>query len=152
VADPSDAVLAYWSEHREQLRQCENQRATMTNYVLVIASALTGFIVQQRFQARTIPLSLLVAAIGTYGAATAAKYHERADYHIAQARVLTRALGDLGTLPNNRAALDEARQSHYQKHPRLHRLRLHHLWTGLHLAVAAFGVMLATITWATTLV
>ena len=37
-----DAVLAYWREHREQLRQSENQRAVLTNYVLVITRAING--------------------------------------------------------------------------------------------------------------
>jgi soluble lytic murein transglycosylase-like protein len=39
MADQSDAVLAYWSEHRQQLRQSEGQRAVLTNYILVIASS-----------------------------------------------------------------------------------------------------------------
>jgi hypothetical protein len=44
VSAPEDTVLAYWREHREQLRQSENQRALLTNYVLVIAAAINGFI------------------------------------------------------------------------------------------------------------
>ena len=34
MTQPHDAVLAYWSEHRDQLRQSENQRAVLTNYLL----------------------------------------------------------------------------------------------------------------------
>ena len=48
VSAPGDAVLAYWHEHREQLRQSENQRAVLTNYVLVITAAINGFIVQHQ--------------------------------------------------------------------------------------------------------
>ena len=55
MADQSDAVLAYWSEHRQQLRQSEGQRAILTNYVLVTASALTGFIAQQRLALTPCP-------------------------------------------------------------------------------------------------
>ena len=65
---PEDAVLAYWKEHREQLRQSENQRAVLTNYVLVIVAAISGFIVQQHFDLRTLPLSVLIMVIGLYGA------------------------------------------------------------------------------------
>ena len=43
MSAPEDAVLAYWREHREQLRQSENQRAVLTNYVLVITAAISGF-------------------------------------------------------------------------------------------------------------
>lgn len=145
MAEPSDAVLAYWSEQRQQMRQSEDQRAATTNYVLIITAALAGFIVQQGFQARTIPLSLLVAAIGIYGAASTAKYHERAVYHIRQARVLTQVLCDLDALPDSRDALAAAREAHYLRYPRLHRLRLHDLWIGLNLAIAVLGAALALI-------
>ena len=146
MSTPEDAVLAYWREHREQLRQSENQRAVLTNFVLVITAAISGFIVQQRFALHTLPLSILIIIIGLYGALAAAKYHERADYHLFQARALTRVLVDTGSLADNDAVLEEFRQQHYRKFPRLHRLRLNRLWTGLHLGVAVYGVILAIIT------
>ena len=147
MSAPGDTVLAYWHEHREQLRQSENQRAVLTNYVLVITAAISGFIVQQHFQPRTLPLSVLIVIIGLYGAVAAAKYHERADYHLFQARALTRVLIDTGSLTDHEAVLDEFRQQHYRKYPRLHRLRLNRLWTGLHLGVAVYGIVLVILTW-----
>ena len=114
-------MLAYWREHREQLRQSENQRAVLTNYVLVIAAAISGFIVQQHFELRTLPLSVLTVAIGLYGAVAVAKYHERADYHLSQARALTRVLVDAGALANHDVVLEEFHQQHYRKYPRLPR-------------------------------
>ena len=54
MSGPEDAVLAYWREHREQLRQSENQRAVLTNYVLVITATISGFIVQHQ-SAATAP-------------------------------------------------------------------------------------------------
>ena len=92
MTSPGDGGLAYWREHREQLRQSENQRAVLTNFVLVIAAAVSSLVVQQHFAVRTLPLSVLVVITGVYGALTAAKYHERADYHLQQARALTAAL------------------------------------------------------------
>lgn len=141
-----DAVLAYWQEHREQFRQSENQRAVLTNYVLVIAAAVSGLVVQQDFRLRTLPLSILIIVIGLYGAVAVAKYHERADYHLFQARALTRVLVDTGGLADHDAALEDARQAHYRKYPRLQRLRRNRLWTGLHIGVAAYGAVLVVIT------
>jgi hypothetical protein len=146
VTAAEDAVLAYWREHREQLRQSENQRAVLTNYVLVIAAAIGGLIVQQHFSHRTLLLSALIVVIGLYGALAVAKYHERADYHLSQARALTRVLLDAGALTDSGAVLEEFRQDHYRKYPRLSRLRLNWLWTGLHLGVAAYGVVLVIVT------
>ncbi len=104
---PDDAVLAYWSEHREQLRQSESQRAVLTNYVLAIAAAISGLVVQQHFRLQTLPLSVLVVLIGLYGALAAAKYHERANYHLGQARALTQALVQSGDLADNDVILDQ---------------------------------------------
>ena len=105
IKDQTDAVLAYWSEHRQQLRQSEDQRAVLTNYVLVIASALTGLIAQQKLARETLPVAILIMILGIYGAITVAKYHERAEYHLTQARALTKTLTDLGALPGDTTLL-----------------------------------------------
>jgi hypothetical protein len=146
MSGQEDSVLAYWKEHREQLRQSENQRAILTNYVLVITAAISGFVVQQQFSLRTVPLSVLIVIIALYGAVSAAKYHERADYHLSQARALTLVLVEAGALTDAAVVLQEARQAHYDKYPRLHRLRLYWLWTGLHLGIAVYGAVLLCIT------
>jgi type IV secretory pathway TrbF-like protein len=148
MADPGDVVLAHWNDHRLQLRQSEDHRAATTNHVLVIASVLAGFVVQQRFQTRTIPLSLLVMAIGMYGAITSAKYRELANYHRAQSRALSRALQDLGSFPDTSRVLDEVRKAHRLKYPRLHRLRLRGMWIGLDLAVVLLGATFFIFAWA----
>jgi hypothetical protein len=138
------AVLAYWNEHRQQFRQSENQRATTTNFVLVVTAGLSGLMIQQKFAATTIPLGVLITLIGLYGALTAAKYHERAAYHLAQARALTATLKDMDALGDD-PYLDEFRRRHQHDFPRLHRIRLHWLWTGLHLAIAGYGAVLTII-------
>jgi hypothetical protein len=141
-----DTLVAYWSEHRAQLRQSESQRAVLTNYVLAVAAAISGLVVQQRFRAQTLPLSVLVMLIGVYGALAAAKYHERANYHLGQARALTRAMVQSGDLSDNAALLDQSRDEHARAYPRLYRIRLHWLWTGLNLGVAAYGLVLVILT------
>lgn len=146
MSQSETATLAYWSEHRDQLRQSESQRALLTNYLLVIAAALSALITQQRFAAETLPLSVLITAVGLYGAIATAKYHERAEYHLGQARALTQVLKDLGALANDDATLDQFRQDHYRRYPRLSKIRLHHLWTGLHLGIAGYGITLIIIT------
>jgi hypothetical protein len=146
MSEQVDRVLACSKEHREQLRQSENQRAILTNYVLVITAAVSGFVVQQQFSLRTVPLSVLIVIIGLYGAVSAAKYHERADYHLSQARALTRVLVEAGALTDSTAMPEESRRAHYDRYPRLHRLRLYWLWTGLHLGIAVYGVVLLCIT------
>ncbi len=141
----SPALLAFWTEHRNQMRQSETQRATLTNYILALAAALSGFIVQQDFGSGTWPLALFIGLCGLYGALAAAKYHERANYHLAQARELTRVLVAAGELPDIDTRLDDARLAHNGRFPRLVRLPLHRLWTVLHVAIALYGVILLAV-------
>ncbi|MEU4089461.1 hypothetical protein [Streptomyces aureus] len=136
-----EAIRAYWKEHREQLRQCETQRSTLTNLLLVITAALSALIVQQQFSTYVMPLCLFVALIGAYGAVTVSKYFERASYHLSQARALTKDLVELGALSSDER-LVRARADHYLQFPRLHRIRLHRLWVVLHLAIALYGLSL----------
>ena len=146
MTESADVVLAYWTEHRDQMRQSENQRALLTNYILIIVAALSGLIVQQQLKFATLPLSILIIVIGLYGSITVAKYHERAEYHLVQARALTRILVTAGALPETRDQLNVARERHNARHPLLHRIRLHMLWTSLHLSVAGYGTLLAVLT------
>ena len=142
MAEVSDeAIRAYWKEHREQLRQCETQRSTLTNLLLVITAALSALIVQQRFAPNVMPLCFFIAFTGVYGAVAVSKYYERASYHLAQARALTRDLVERGVLGSD-ARLAQARAEHYGRFPRLHRVRLHSLWVVLHLAITAYGLSL----------
>jgi hypothetical protein len=145
-AGAAEVTLAYWREHREQFRQSENQRATMTNVILVAVAALTGFIAQQQASRDMTPAAVLIVLLGLYGAITTVKYHERADYHLGQAAALTRALVSTGNLPDLKDALDGARTQHVRTHRVFHQIRLHWLWTGLHLALVGVGVVLAVLT------
>ena len=56
------------------------------------------------------------------------------------------ALIESGAVADHHEALEEFRQAHYQNYPRLHRLWLHQLRTGLHLGVAACRGVLVVLT------
>ena len=119
----TDTVLAYWKEHREQLRQSETQRSVLTNFLLIIVAALSALIVQQRFSLTSLPLSIFIVLMGCYGCITTAKHYERANYHLSQARALTAILSEAGVLgPED--PLDEARRTHLEAFPILGRVRL----------------------------
>ena len=143
---PDDVTLAFWNEQREQLRQSENQRSVLTNYVLTIAAAVSGFVIQQHFRVQTLPLSILVVLTGAYGALGAAKYHEPASCHLSQARGRTQVLVQSGGLGDTAGVFEGLRLDDYRRSPRLSRLRLHWLWTGLHLGMAVYGLVLVILT------
>ncbi|WP_329134034.1 hypothetical protein OG552_17705 [Streptomyces sp. NBC_01476] len=139
-----EAIRAYWKEHREQLRQCETQRSTLTNLLLVITAALSALIVQQHFSLYVMPLSVFVVLAGLYGSVAVSKYYERASYHLSQARALTKDLVGRGVLGTDER-LVQARADHYRAFPRMHRIRLHRLWVVLHLAIVLYGLSLLSV-------
>jgi hypothetical protein len=139
-----EAIRAYWKEHREQLRQCETQRSILTNILIVVTAALSALIVQQHFSLDVVPLCVFIMLAGLYGAIAVSKYHERASYHLSQARALTRDLVELGVLGADER-LVQARINHYRAFPRLHRIRLHDLWVVLHVAIMFYGLSLLSI-------
>lgn len=142
MPDTSDeAIRAYWKEHREQLRQCETQRSTLTNLLIIVTAALSALIVQQKFTLNVVPLCIFVVLTGVYGAVAVSKYYERASYHLSQARALTADLVARGVL-GSKEGLVQARDEHNGRFPRLHRIRLHRLWAMLHVAIALYGVAL----------
>ncbi|MFJ2901934.1 hypothetical protein [Streptomyces sp. NPDC087212] len=139
-----EAIRAYWKDHREQMRQCETQRSTLTNLVLILTAALSALVVQQEFTLNVVPLCVFVALAGVYGAVAVSKYYERAAYHLLQARALTQDLKELGVLGDD-VRLVQARAEHNRRFPRLHRIRLHRLWMVLHLVIACYGLALLTV-------
>jgi hypothetical protein len=144
VSGSGDTTLAFWKEHREQLRQSETQRSTLTNFLLVVTAGLSALIVQQKFAAPMIALSIFICVLGMYGALTVAKYYERAAYHLRQARALAEVLVSLGALGSDEL-LEVKRVEHYKQFAILRRLRLHHLWVALHIFVALYGIVLTVI-------
>lgn len=101
----------------------------MTNYLLIITAGLTGLIVAQKFTLGALPLAVLIALVGVYGALTSMKYHERATYHLHQARGLTQTLIDLGALAQDDINIDAKREAHYGRYRWLSKIRLHLRWT-----------------------
>lgn len=139
-----EAIRAYWKEHREQLRQSETQRSTLTNLLIIITAALSALIVQQHFSLYVLPLCVFVTVAGLYGALAVAKYYERASYHLSQARALTKDLIESGALGTDER-LVKARANHYRVFPWMHRIRLHVLWVILHLIISFYGLSLLVV-------
>jgi len=66
----ADILFKLYEEQWTQVRHLEDQRATVTNLIVVIASAILGFIVQQGLSIEILPVSLLLIVLGVYGALT----------------------------------------------------------------------------------
>jgi hypothetical protein len=148
LPDEADILLQIWREQRDQARQCEDQRAVMTNIVLVLASAGIGLVVQHGVRDRAMLLvSVSLVLLGGYGAITSLKYRERFAYHNAQAWVLLHRLD--GLYPALHLEEDKANaiefHSKRKAYAKLYPIRLSRLWVGLHAGIAIIGVALTIV-------
>jgi hypothetical protein len=144
MADEVDVLLKMWQEQRDQARQQENQRSTMTNLVLVVAAAGFGFLAKYGIRdAKMLLVTGPLTVLGAYGAISCAKFYERYHLHIAGALALKNRLDE--TYPQLRLEADRsaAHAEHQRKHPVLWRVRLNKLWIGLHGGIAAVGAILS---------
>ncbi|MET8203916.1 hypothetical protein [Micromonospora taraxaci] len=145
MADDVDVLLQMWSSRWEQIRQSENQRATTTNIVIVVVSALLGLIASKGLKSVMLPVAIAVTVLGVYGALLSAKYYERFRLHLAEATALRQRLDerfpglDLETIQSTVNARQAA------AFPRLIRIPLYALWVALHGIVAFAGLILTSV-------
>lgn len=140
MADKADVILNEVDRQWSQARQSEDQRATLSNLILLIAVAAQGFIVEKDFPKRALVVAVALVLLGAFGTVAVAKYYER--FRMSMSRVgrlrerLDRNIPDLG--------LDElerkADEKHRKRYPQLSSVRLHYLWRLLMLSIAILGV------------
>ena len=78
----ADAVLAYWSERRQQIPRSKYHSAVPTSYIRVIVATVSGCLVQRQLRPIRLPLWILATVIDGYGPVVATKYHERTNHHL----------------------------------------------------------------------
>jgi hypothetical protein len=152
MADKTDILVTLFIEERAQARQSEDQRATLTNIIIIVVGAGLAFITTRGIGQSTLAVSVPMIVIGLYGAVATAKYFERWFRHWNRAYAYRNQLFDL--FPEIRAKLStyeleptQGRKYHYEREidkrfPRLSTLKVYRLWIGFHCAVAVGGALL----------
>lgn len=145
MADASDVLIELWKEQREQGRQTETQRATLTNIVILVVAAGLGFVAQKGLGPSMLAVTVPITLLGAYGAIACMKFHERSDLHGLQALHLRVKLGNLHPELEIESGWAETYRAQQARYPKLHRLRLYGLWVALHVGITAGGFMLTLV-------
>ena len=145
MADDTQVLIEFCKQCWVEAKQSEDQRATLTNIILGVASAVTVLIAQKGLAKDTLPLSILLIVLGIYGAVASEKLYERHQMHSTRASVYRERLDELH--PNAQVIVrrSEALKRHDPNFPRLSKIRLHYLWLTLHLIIALAGLILTII-------
>ena len=142
MADATDALLAMFETEMSLAKQAEDQRATFTNLVLIIASVILGLIPNSGGLIRAnLPMTISLIVLGLYGALVSQKLYERHRFHYGRARYYRRKINELFPDAEIRKLIDDAEEDHKKRFKRLYRVSLNRLWTLLHLAIGGLGMI-----------
>ncbi|HEX6480312.1 MAG TPA: hypothetical protein VF043_15850 [Ktedonobacteraceae bacterium] len=95
MSDTTEFLMRMAEENWAQARHTEDQRATLANLIVVIASIDQGVLTQIGFIKSALPLTILLIILGIYGALASAKLYKRHQHHINRARPLRKRLDEL---------------------------------------------------------
>lgn len=143
MADEIDALLALWKDHREADRQTENQRATLTNVIMIVVAAGLGFMARTGLRTSMLVVTLPMLGLGLFGALACLKFHERSAFHVGQAKGLRRKIASQFPDLTIEAGLTETSHAQRARFPRLRKVRSYMVWVTLHGAIAVAGAALS---------
>jgi len=145
MTDDSEVLLKFFDEDWRHVRQSEDQRTAFSNIILLIASAVFGFLTQYSLTRNTLPLTILLIVLGIFGGIASDKLYERSKLHMELAWAWQRRLFELHPDIQLDRLKGEAQEAHRKRFPRLFGLRLHLVWLTLHLSIALAGIILTIV-------
>lgn len=139
MTNDTDFLLKIYEEERTQARHTEEQRATITNFVILISAAIIGFFATKGVDKNSLMLAVLLVFLGVYGAIFCSKLYERWFFHIRRSREIREHIVDLHHDTEIRELLDSAVKKHKEEYPLLYKIRLHNLWVLFNIMITVIG-------------
>lgn len=143
MADRTDVLLKLIEQQWIEAKQSEDQRAALTNLILIIAAAAIGFMAQKPLQRGMLFISLSLIVLGVFGAITSAKYYERHQFHIERLKQLREKLNLLHPDADIETLRNKANDIHNGKFPYLSQIRLYRLWVCFHVFIVISGTVIS---------
>ena len=137
-----DVLLRYCEEQWNHIRHLENQRATFTNLVLVIAVGVIGFITQQGISIAILPLTIALIILGLYGAFASYKFYERYKLHKTLEDSWVGEVDRLLPKAKLKKLAAEASEKHKQRFRVTSRVHVHTVWITFNILIALAGILL----------
>jgi hypothetical protein len=127
MANDTDVLLKLCEEHWTEMRHIEDQRATITNIVIIITSAVVGSIAPQTPSWALLSLPMLLIILGIYAAVTTAKLYERHQFAQTRLDYWYKRIDELNPNAEFLQLRNKADVSHKSKYPRISKFHLHRL-------------------------
>lgn len=120
-------------------KQAEDQRATMSNFLITIAAVMFAFISQQSFARKTIPISLLTILLGLFGLFMSAKYSQHYLKNYAGAALIRTRISHLCPEAQLLEIESKASDGNRSRSPFLSKVPTLYLWAALHSTICLVG-------------
>ena len=136
----ADVILNELGNQWRQAKQSEDQRAILSNFIVIIAVAAEGFIVDKDFPKRALAVAISMTVLGIFGAIASAKYYERFRLSMTRVGRLRERLDVIYPALGLDAIEERADLKHADRYPRLSKIRLNYLWRILMIGIAILGL------------
>lgn len=169
-----DILLELYKEQRDLGIHHENQRSTVSNLILTIATVLIALIsIDNHLTNSDLPVALTLIFLGIFGASFTLKNYERFSFHRHRSRLIRKAIDAAlkwGELNNDEdhgirdeiretlgldmkypsqllmeAIVNTANDQYKGKSHFLYKTDLHKFWVGLHLMISVVGLAIIVI-------
>jgi hypothetical protein len=146
MTETTEILVHIMEQQLSQAKQSEDQRANITNTIVLIAAAIQGGLTQTGFTKNALPLTIILIVIGVFGIVATVKLYERFRYHYEVTRQVRQKLETLVPDTAIRACMDAAWQEHKKKHPvTATKIRLYAIWSALHILIVVLGIIYTSI-------
>ncbi|TMC46824.1 MAG: hypothetical protein E6J20_20565 [Chloroflexi bacterium] len=136
-----EVLLGLYREERDQGRQSEDQRAGLTNLVLIISGALFAFVANLKFQLAAALPAMFIVIIGLYGCFGSLKLYERFQLHQERASAIRRRIDALVPDATVEQLRRDAAAKHRGEYGFLYKIHLNWVWIALNLLIALSGLV-----------
>lgn len=146
MKDKTDFLWGMYQEHTTQGRHHETQRASVTNFIIIVAGATLAFVANKGVTKDQWVLAAFLILIGIFGILFSTKQYERFRFHIISA---SKYKAELETIFGDN--LDNIREKAKEEHGKRFlsifiKLRLYYFWIFFHVLIVILGLVLLIMT------
>lgn len=140
-----DFLKFYMEQTWEEMRHIETLRERVTILVITVASAIVGFVMQQRFALETKPFILFVILLGLFGLLMTLKLFQ---IHQMDQKRLDKWYeyyeGFCGSNPQILKIRDDADKENRKEFYYISKIRHNYFWSAIHILIIFSGAFLLT--------
>ncbi len=154
-AQNSEILLALLVEHMNELRHVEEHRQWIINLIVVVVSGSAAIGSSVGFSIASVPISILVIALGLFGIFATLKLYERQLWYQNRLKMLVEQLDDFQEGLNLKQLYEKHEAQHRHRHKgnswdesiriKFSSIRMHILWITFNFFVCLLGIAMLVV-------